>query len=62
MAEREDTGECGGALGYVGLSGSDVAAITVPTLLRDGLPDLGYVEAASMTLVRYLRRGATVIV
>jgi UDP-N-acetyl-D-glucosamine dehydrogenase len=49
-------------LGYVGLPGFDVAAGTVPTPLRDGLPDLGYVEAASMTLVRYLRRGATVIV
>jgi UDP-N-acetyl-D-glucosamine dehydrogenase len=39
----------------------DVAAITVPTPLRDGLPDLGYVEAASETLARHLRRGATVI-
>src|ERR1700721_83756 len=43
-------------------TGFDVAAITVPTPLRDGLPDLGYVEAASETLARYLRRGATVIV
>ena len=33
----------------------------MPTPLRDGLPDLGYVEAASETLARYLRRGATVI-
>ena len=40
----------------------DVAVITVPTPLRDGLPDLGYVEAASRTLARYLRRDATVIV
>ena len=43
-------------------AGFDVAAITVPTPLRDGLPDLGYVEAASKTLARYLRRGTTVIV
>lgn len=43
-------------------TGFDIAAITVPTPLRDGLPDLGYVEAASQTLARYLRRGATVIV
>src|SRR5713101_811175 len=27
--------------------GYDVAVITVPTPLRDGLPDLAYVEAAS---------------
>ena len=39
----------------------DVAVITVPTPLRDGLPDLDYVEAASRTLARYLRRGSTVI-
>jgi UDP-N-acetyl-D-glucosamine dehydrogenase len=42
-------------------AGFDVAVITVPTPLRDGLPDLGYVEAASRTLARYLRPGATVI-
>ena len=40
----------------------DIAVITVPTPLRDGLPDLGYVEAASRALACYLRRGATVIV
>ena len=43
-------------------AGFDVAVITVPTPLRDGLPDLAYVEAASRTLARYLRPGATVIV
>src|SRR6202035_5005600 len=43
-------------------AGFDVAVITVPTPLRDGLPDLGYVEAASTTLARHLRRGATVII
>jgi UDP-N-acetyl-D-glucosamine dehydrogenase len=43
-------------------AGFDVAVITVPTPLRDGLPDLTYVEAASRTLARYLRPGATVIV
>ena len=41
--------------------GFDVAVITVPTPLRDGLPDLACVEAASRTLARYLRPGATVI-
>ena len=43
-------------------AGFDVAVITVPTPLREGLPDLAYVEAASRTLSRYLRPGATVIV
>ena len=43
-------------------AGFDVAVITVPTPLRDGLPDLACLEAASRTLARYLRPGATVIV
>jgi UDP-N-acetyl-D-glucosamine dehydrogenase len=43
-------------------AGFDVAVITVPTPLRDGLPDLGYVEAAARMLARFLRPGATVIV
>jgi UDP-N-acetyl-D-glucosamine dehydrogenase len=42
-------------------AGFDVAVITVPTPLREGRPELGYVEAASRTLARHLRRGATVI-
>ena len=36
-------------------TGFDVAVITVPTPLRDGLPDLACIEAASRTLARYLR-------
>ena len=43
-------------------AGFDVALITVPTPLRDGLPDLSCLEAASRTLACYLRPGATVIV
>jgi UDP-N-acetyl-D-glucosamine dehydrogenase len=43
-------------------AGFDVAVITVPTPLRDGLPDLTYIESATCTLARYLRPGATVIV
>ncbi|MFI0980769.1 nucleotide sugar dehydrogenase [Streptomyces sp. NPDC021093] len=40
----------------------DVAVITVPTPLRDGAPDLGFVEEAAGTIAKYLNRGATVIV
>ena len=43
-------------------AGFDVAVIIVPTPLRDGLPDLTYIESAACTLARYLRPGATVIV
>jgi len=42
-------------------AGFDVAVITAPTPLRDGLPDLSYIEAAGRTLARYLRPGATVV-
>ena len=42
-------------------AGFEVAVITVPTPLRDGLPDLAYIEAASRTLSSYLRPGSTVI-
>ena len=41
-------------------SGFDVAVISVPTPLRDGTPDLSYIEASARTLGRYLRPGATV--
>jgi UDP-N-acetyl-D-glucosamine dehydrogenase len=43
------------------LSGFDVAVITVPTPLSDGVPDLSYIESATNTLSRFLRPGATVI-
>jgi UDP-N-acetyl-D-glucosamine dehydrogenase len=42
-------------------AGFDVAVITVPTPLREGVPDLSYIEASARTLGRYLRPGATVV-
>jgi UDP-N-acetyl-D-glucosamine dehydrogenase len=42
-------------------AGFDVAIITVPTPLTDGLPDLSYIEGAARTLARYLRPGAIVV-
>ncbi len=42
-------------------AGFDIAVITVPTPLRDGLPDLSYIDTAARMLARHLRRGATVI-
>jgi UDP-N-acetyl-D-glucosamine dehydrogenase len=41
-------------------AGFDVAVITVPTPLRDGVPDLRYIEEAARTLARFLRPGVTV--
>ena len=43
------------------LAGFDVAVISVPTPLRDGAPDLGYIEDAGRALGAHLRKGACVI-
>lgn len=43
------------------LAGFDVAVITVPTPLRDGVPDLSYIESSARTLAVHLRPGATVV-
>ena len=45
----------------VSCAGFDVAVVTVPTPLRDGIPDLSGIETAAGTLARHLGRGATVI-
>jgi UDP-N-acetyl-D-glucosamine dehydrogenase len=39
----------------------DIAVITVPTPLRDGAPDLSFVEHAAGTLAQRLRAGALVV-
>ncbi|MFJ8015808.1 nucleotide sugar dehydrogenase [Streptomyces sp. NPDC096339] len=41
--------------------GFDVAVVTVPTPLREGTPDLRYIEESAHTLARFLRPGATVV-
>jgi UDP-N-acetyl-D-glucosamine dehydrogenase len=41
-------------------AGFDVAVIAVPTPLREGTPDLTYIEESARTLARFLRPGATV--
>jgi UDP-N-acetyl-D-glucosamine dehydrogenase len=43
------------------LAGFDVAVISVPTPLRDDVPDLSYVEGATRSVGRHLEVGATVI-
>ena len=43
------------------LAGFDVALITVPTPLKDGGPDLSFIEDAGRTLASHLEPGATVV-
>src|SRR6266566_7402233 len=39
----------------------DYAIITVPTPLKEGVPDLSYVERATESIAHWLTRGSTVI-
>ena len=41
--------------------GFDVALITVPTPLKEGVPDLSFIEDAGAMLARHLHPGATVV-
>ncbi|MDX2545675.1 nucleotide sugar dehydrogenase [Streptomyces sp. WI04-05B] len=41
--------------------GFDIAVVTVPTPLHEGTPDLRYIRESAVTLARYLRPGATVV-
>ncbi len=42
-------------------AGFDIAVITVPTPLREGVPDLSFIEESARTLAAHLRPGATVV-
>lgn len=46
---------------YASADGFDVVVITVPTPLREGNPDLSYIEDSSRSLASCLKPGATVI-
>ena len=43
------------------LTDFDIAVISVPTPMREGAPDLSYIERASETLAPFVREGSTVI-
>ncbi len=43
------------------ISGFDICVISVPTPLRDGVPDLGCVESAARAVGRYVTKGSTVV-
>jgi UDP-N-acetyl-D-glucosamine dehydrogenase len=42
-------------------SGFDVAVITVPTPLRESVPDLSYIESAARSLAPFVRAGSLVV-
>ena len=43
------------------LAGFDIAVISVPTPLTEGLPDLSYIESAAITVGQHLTEGSCVI-
>lgn len=46
---------------YEDVAGFDVAVITVPTPLREGMPDLSFIEESARSLAGFIRPGATVV-
>jgi len=46
---------------YDDVAAFDVAVITVPTPLRESLPDLSFIEQSAASLAPHLRAGATVV-
>jgi len=46
---------------YHDCAGFDVVVITVPTPLREGLPDLSYIESAGARIAEHVRPGCVVI-
>ncbi|MFE3644846.1 nucleotide sugar dehydrogenase [Streptomyces sp. NPDC059169] len=56
-----DSGAYSATADGAALAGFDIAVITVPTPLRDGVPDLTYIESCARTLGEHLCPGATVV-
>ncbi|WP_225837928.1 nucleotide sugar dehydrogenase [Streptomyces sp. NK08204] len=56
-----DSGRFRATTAYEHTDGFDVCVITVPTPLRDGVPDLSYVECAGRNIAPHLAPGATVV-
>ncbi len=61
LAANLGTGRYRPSLDYADAEGFDVAVITVPTPLREGNPDLSYIEESGRSLAPLLRPGATVV-
>jgi UDP-N-acetyl-D-glucosamine dehydrogenase len=55
------TGRYRPVAGFDEIDGFDVAVIAVPTPLREGVPDLSYIERAARSLAGHLQPGGTVV-
>lgn len=61
LGRARDAGRYRATTDPADLAGFDVAVISVPTPLRDGAPDLTYIEQAADALAPHLRRHACVV-
>ena len=61
LAECRDTGRFLPTGDVDAAAGFEVAVITVPTPLREGVPDLSYIEDSAAALAPLVRPGATVV-
>ncbi len=56
-----DAGTYTASSDYADAADFDIAVVTVPTPLHEGLPDLSFIEASAQSLAEYLTPGATVV-
>jgi len=61
LARAIATGRYIATADYAQAGGFDVAVITVPTPLRETLPDLSYIEGSAGSLAPYIRSGCLVV-
>lgn len=61
LAAARNTGRYQATADYALAEGFDFAVITVPTPLKDSLPDLSFIESAGASLAPYITAGATVV-
>jgi len=61
LSSAAESGRYVATTDYDEVEGFNIAVITVPTPLRDSLPDLSFIEQSAASLAPYVRAGATVI-
>lgn len=61
LASAIGTGRYVASMDYGATEGFDVAVITVPTPLRETLPDLSFIEASAASLAPFIRPGCLVV-
>lgn len=61
LANAINSGSYSATTDYADAASFDFAVITVPTPLRESVPDLSFIESSAASLARIMKRGATVI-